>query len=660
MDFAYLNAVVKSSTVPPYDPWYSGGYLNYYYFGQFMVASLIRFTGIVPSVAYNLAVPWLFALTAGGVFSIVYGLAELTLRAKRVPPWSRRSPIYAGLLGVLFVLVVGNIDGLIQVFQGAVRVFFQDAAFGQFDFWRSSRMMAPDSLGHEITEFPFFTFLFADLHAHLIAIPVAITALAATSAAFLRIGRNRSKIETLVGLTVIGILVGSLRTINAWDFPTQLILTGIFLIGGQLLNSRRVFLEGLIIGVASTTFVIVVGYVVYLPFHASFELFNNGVVKSEFTTELWRYILINSIFVFLIISWFVFMLRERIYHAFTLVANPPMPGSGLRGWTWQVLMIILLAVVASLAVTGFAVVAFALMIGASVFAAGLVAHRSGISGSRYSLVSVVFVVMAMALAIGVDIFTVKDDIGRMNTVFKFYLQAWVLLGIASAYFLWVLADARKLSLSGVRLGRGVWLGLLTILVVGVMVYPILGTRDRSSTRFDMAGLGLDGMAYMESVTYQNDGTPLTLKYDLEAIEWMQENVEGSPVIIEGLTDLYRWGNRVSIYTGLPAVIGWDWHQRQQRVKYASSVSERRDEIDRFYDTPLRSSALKTLNKYQVKYVYIGELERAKYHSVGISKFKNMAADGLVQVYPPNGSDKETPVTIYKYVPIAHVSSGTTN
>ena len=521
-------------------------------------------------------------------------------------------------------------------------------------------MMAPDSLGHEITEFPFFTFLFADLHAHLIAIPVAITALGAAAAAFLRIGRNRSKIETLVGLTVIGILVGSLRTINAWDFPTQLILTGIFLIGGQLLNSRRVLLEGLIIGVASTTFVIVVGYVVYLPFHASFELFNNGVVKSEFTTELWRYILINSVFVFLIISWLVFMLRERLYHAFTLVANAPMPGSGLRGWTWQVLMIFLLAVVASLAVTGFAVIAFALMIGASVFAAGLVAHRSGISGSRYSLVAVGFVVMAMALAIGVDIFTVKDDIGRMNTVFKFYLQAWVLLGIASAYFLWVLADARKLSLSGVRLGRGVWVGLLSILFVGVMVYPILGTRDRNSTRFDMTGLGLDGMAYMESVTYQNDGTPLTLKYDLEAIEWMQENVEGSPVIIEGLTDLYRWGNRVSIYTGLPAVIGWDWHQRQQRVKYASSVSERRDEIDGFYDTPLRSSALKILNKYQVKYVYIGELERAKYHSVGISKFKSMAADGLVQVYPPNGSDKETPVVIYRYVPIAHVSSGTTN
>jgi uncharacterized membrane protein len=204
------------------------------------------------------------------------------------------------------------------------------------------------------------------------------------------------------------------------------------------------------------------------------------------------------------------------------------------------------------------------------------------------------------------------------------------------------------------------MALLAILVIGVMLYPILGTRDRNSTKFQMSGLGLDGMAYMNTVTYQDDEMPLTLKYDLEAIEWMQENVEGSPVIIEGLSDLYRWGNRVSIYTGLPAVVGWDWHQRQQRVKYAKSVSDRRDEIDRFYDTPLRASALEILDKYKVKYVYIGELERAKYRSAGIAKFKSMSADGLVQVYPATGSDMETPVVIYQYVPPAQVSGGNIN
>ncbi len=654
MDFAYLNAVVKSSTIPPYDPWYAGGYLNYYYFGQFMIASLIRFTGIVPSVAYNLAVPLLFALTVGGVYSITSGLAELTLRARRVPAWSRRSPVYAGLVAVVFVAVAGNIDGLLQVLQGFSRTFFMDQSFGEFDFWRSSRMMAPGSPGNEITEFPFFTFLFADLHAHLIAIPIAITALAASIAAYLRIGRNRSKFESLAGLFVIGVLVGSLRTINAWDFPTQLLLAGGFLVGGQLLATNRPVIERLVIGVASTLFVAVVGHLVYLPFHASFELFNSGVVKSEFSTDLWRYIVIHSIFLLAVISWLVFMWRERLSDAFEIISNAPAKGSGLRAWRWHIVFVLVAAVVATLAASGFATISFTVIVGALTLATGTVAYRTGLSGSRYAFVAIGMVVMAMALAAGVERFTVKDDIGRMNTVFKFYLQAWILLAMAAAYFLWFLGDAGKFSLSKLRAPRGVWMGLLAVLVIGVMVYPVLGTRDRNAVRFEHSGLGLDGMAYMETVVYNDAGGPLMLKYDFDAIEWLQENVEGSPVIIEGLSDQYRWGNRVSIYTGLPAVIGWDWHQRQQRVGYAGTVSQRRAEVDRFYDSTSIFAATAFLDRYDVKYVYVGEMERVKYPKNALAKFEEMESKGLVQVYPtPAMTDDgvETPVVIYEYAAV---------
>lgn len=650
MDFAYLNAVVRSSTLPPYDPWYSGGYLNYYYFGQFMLASLIRFTGIVPSVAYNLAVPLLFAFTVGGVFSIVSGLAELTLRARRIPAWSRRSPVYAGLVAAVLVAVAGNIDGLIQVLQGAGRVIFQGEPFGQFDFWRSSRMMAPDTGANEITEFPYFTFLFADLHAHLIAIPVAITAFAATIAAYLRIGRKRPWAESLMSLVVIGVLIGSLRTINAWDFPTQLMLAGAFLVGGQLLTPGRSIIGRLVVGVVSTAFVVAIGYVVYLPFHANFELFNDGVIKSQYRTELWRFIVIHSMFLLLIVSWLVFMWRERLGTAFAAITNAPMPGSGLRGWGWQVALVLVAAVVLALALTGFATIAFAVVISASVLGAGLAARRAALPGSRYSLVAVAMVVVAMALAAGVDVFTVKDDIGRMNTVFKFYLQAWVLLAMASSYFLWVLADAGKLSLSNLRAGRGVWLGMLAVVAVGIMVYPVLGTRARNATRFENNGLALDGMAFMETATYLDEEGPLTLKYDLDAIRWLQENVDGSPVIIEGLSDQYHWGNRISIYTGLPSVIGWDWHQRQQRVGYAISVTNRRREVDQFYEFPLRTTAVEILDKYNVRYVYVGEMERAKYPDAGLAKFDRMESDGLVQVYPAPGSNLDTPVVIYEYTP----------
>jgi YYY domain-containing protein len=651
MDFAYLNAVVKSSTIPPYDPWYAGGYLNYYYFGQFMIASLIRFTGIVPSVAYNLAVPLLFALTIGGVYSIVSGLAELTLRARRVPAWSRKSPVYAGLVAVVFVAIAGNIDGLLQVLQGFSRTYFIDEPFGQFDFWRSSRMMAPGSPGNEITEFPFFTFLFADLHAHLIAIPIAITAFAASIAVYLRIGRKRPWIESVAGLFVLGVLVGSLRTINAWDFPTQLLLAGGFIVGGQLLSSSRSLVERLVIGGVSTLFVLIVGHVVYLPFHANFELFNNGVLKSQFSTDLWRYMVIHSIFLVVIISWLVFMWRERLAHALYAVGNAPMPGTGLAGWTWQIVLVLVAAVIATLAITGFATIAFAVIVGASVLAAGVTAQRSGLPGSRYSLVAVGMVVMAMALTAGVDMFTVKDDIGRMNTVFKFYLQAWILLAMASAYFLWFLADAGKLSFSNLKTGRGVWMALLAVLLIGVMVYPVLGTRHRNAQRFEHIGLALDGMAYMEQVTYNDHEGPLELKHDFDAIEWMQLNIAGSPVIIEGLSDQYRWGNRVSIYTGLPSVIGWDWHQRQQRVGYAATVSKRRFQVDLFFDTSLRQTAIAFMDDFNVKYVYVGEMERAKYDSIGLEKFDKMEAQGLVQVYPTAemlAAGVDTPVVIYEY------------
>ena len=654
MDFAYLNAVVKSSTTPPYDPWYAGGYLNYYYFGQFIIASLIRFTGIVPSVAYNLAVPLLFALTVGGVYSIVSGLAELTLRARNVPAWSRRSPVYAGLAAVVLVVIAGNIDGLLQVLEGASRTLTSNQTFGFFDFWRSSRMMPPDPPGHEITEFPFFTFLFADLHAHLIAIPIAITAFAATISVYLRIGRRRPIVESLAGLFVLGVLVGSLRTINAWDFPTQLLLAGGFIVGGHLLTSGRSLISRLMVGVASTVFVLIVGHVVFLPFHSSFELFNNGVIKSRFTTDLLQYIEIHSVFLLMIISWLVYMWRERLSNALSSVANGPSPGSGAAGWIWQIVLVLVAAVVASLALTGFATIAFVVVVGASVLGAGLTSYSARSPGARYSLVAVGMVVMAMALGAGVDVFTVKDDIDRMNTVFKFYLQAWVLLAMASAYFGWVLADAGKLSFKNVRAGRGVWMGLLAVLVIGVMVYPVLGTRHRNTLRFEQSGLALDGMAYMETSTYVDKEGPLTLKYDFDAIEWMQENIEGSPVIIEGLADQYRWGNRISIYTGLPAVIGWDWHQRQQRVGYANTVTRRRVEVDQFFENSQRSTALSTLDKYNIRYVYIGEMERAKYSEAGLKKFARMETDGLVQVYPTSSlieAGLDTPVVIYEYTPV---------
>ena len=151
MDFAYLNAVLRSTIMPPYDPWFGGGYLNYYYWGQFLTAVFIRATGIEPVVAFNLAVPTFFALTVGGVYSIVYNLVRSAGRRLDdavgilggAPRWT---PVVLGLVGVAFVVVLGNLDGAIQVGHSVKNVLLGQP-FGEFDFWKSSRHDAAGPAG---------------------------------------------------------------------------------------------------------------------------------------------------------------------------------------------------------------------------------------------------------------------------------------------------------------------------------------------------------------------------------------------------------------------------------------------------------------------------------------------------------------------------------
>ncbi|MBI3978228.1 MAG: DUF2298 domain-containing protein, partial [Chloroflexi bacterium] len=193
MDFAYLNAVIRTTYFPAYDPWFAGGYLNYYYFGQVVVAAMAKLTGVVPEVSYNLAIPLLFALTLGGAFSVGSNLVRIVRREAVVPA------AVAGIGAGLLVSSAGNLDGLVQLadglwkagnlnirssipglselanaLAGANAVIFQGKALPVFDYWRSSRMMPPTI---SITEFPYFTFLFADLHAHLIGLPFTVLAI---------------------------------------------------------------------------------------------------------------------------------------------------------------------------------------------------------------------------------------------------------------------------------------------------------------------------------------------------------------------------------------------------------------------------------------------------------------------------------------------------
>jgi uncharacterized membrane protein len=250
---------------------------------------------------------------------------------------------------------------------------------------------------------------------------------------------------------------------------------------------------------------------------------------------------------------------------------------------------------------------------------------------------------------------VQGDIGRMNTVFKFYEQVWLLFAVCSAAALgWLLEPLG----SWLPAWRTAWRVTLGLLVFSALLFTFYGTMAKIKDRWvPTAPHTLDGTAYMPYATYYESypnvtpntppdlaGINMDLSQDYRAIRWMQENVQGSPVIVEANSpNLYRWYTRFTINTGLPGVVGWEWHEQQQRALYPSWVSKRLDDVDQFYTTVDTDTVKQFLSLYQVKYIVVGQLEEVRYAGPGLDKFTAFNGNLWNQVY----HDKDT--TIYEVI-----------
>jgi uncharacterized membrane protein len=232
-----------------------------------------------------------------------------------------------------------------------------------------------------------------------------------------------------------------------------------------------------------------------------------------------------------------------------------------------------------------------------------------------------FIGTGLLLTIMVEIVVVSGDIGRMNTVFKFYLQTWTLFAVSSgAALYWLLADMNYWQLRH----KTIWQFILSALVFSAVLYPLLGTAAKIMDRMEeTAPHSLNGITFMQYATYFDEGVEMDLNQDYNAIRWMQDNISGSPVIVEANSVEYHWGTRYTIYTGLPGVVGWNWHQRQQRTATPHDwIFERVDGIHEFYLTQDLEWTRNFLKNYDVSYVVLGQLERAKYPGPGLAKFES--------------------------------------
>jgi YYY domain-containing protein len=790
MDYALFNAIRRSTTFPPHDPWLAGYSLNYYYFGYLLMASMSLLSGIEPAVAYNLSLALIFALTALGAAGIVTNLISLTENQEppRGYPNENRGPRHPTpvlgswltlrvpvLLTVVLVLFAGNQGGALQVITGTEMAVALDGpdlaraianglgprqpltlqktfrgdyfdgtsvitptsitiAADNFNWWNSTRAVWDDytrrgdpSRHYAITEFPFFSFWLGDMHPHVMALPfgllalaLALQTLARPAAPAFAMGRRG-----WLDLALTGLVLGSLYVTNSWDFPTYVLL----FLGALLLLYVRLGSTTRSTGAPSpphpltpsplhgiwwqhyarqAVMVLVAAVTLFAPFYLTFhslvgrkESLVNLPILATLTrtlgfvtwskTPLYSFLIIFGLFLVPLVGYLIVQGRyqgqqvsepagdQEIEEPPTAAPVAPSPRQPVTADLLRILPYATLVVFILGPLLGFPLLA---LLPLAIYAAMLAVKHAARAAAAFVLLAFA---LGCLICFGTEVIYIRDVFeARLNTIFKFYYQVWLIWGVLAGYALWWLAVRRRMSdrtenrerapagstenhPEGTRprteepprgypttrrvpdkeqgttdhgprttdhgrgVGRWVLLGLFgvlfAVLLAGALVYPWLTI---SKAFREGAPVGLAGKTPRESTP---DGAA--------AIAWLRANTAWDAVILEAVGDPYNnvgFGG-VSASTGLATVLGWPGHEDQWRGGDPAGLAQigpRRADVTDIYSTTDAQHARELLQKYNVRYVYVGELERQGFSPESLAKFDQLGdvafQQGEVTIY----------------------------
>jgi YYY domain-containing protein len=631
-----LNAVMRADSFPAHDPWLSGHSLSYYYFGYLVVSTVAKLTATSASVAFNLGIVLCAALMITAGFSLIYNLlAGMT---------SRTRALAFALLGGLLPLIIGNVEGVFEL--AAAHGVGTDGLYRLLDisgldavrntdkwypnewlwWYRASRIATPA----EYTPFPFFSVLDGALHSEVLSLPFVVLAMG-VAFQFLRSPERLGGRFWLAHpwmLVATALILGALAFLQVWDALTFGFLLVLAALLANILWARRLSLEALRDTATFAVPLMAVAIVAYAPFYAGSTGGVSGIGPQEAAIG---FNLFPPEAVAARLSPFLLFWMPLIW----LPASLVVAGLGLRegrakglllASRWLLLPLALFVVWAimigerqgldglpdELEARGWGWVTFAGLAALLAAATFVLARRLRAEASQEAHRSTVFVLAmvftALLLIFGTELFYVQEPIGtRHNTTFKFYYQAWLLFGLVSAFALCYLT--RKAAEGGRfrAAGRWTWLGLTAVILVAGLVYPVAGTFYRTG---DLGNhQTLDGMAWLRQANPS----------EYQAIRWLNEDVKGTPVILEAVGDIYTSFGRISSGTGLPTVLEWPRHEEQWRGS-TKPFEGRWDDIERAYNTTSVTEARSILDKYDVEYVYVGWLERETYDAAGLAKF----------------------------------------
>jgi YYY domain-containing protein len=693
MELAFINAIMHSPAFPPHDPWLSGYAISYYYFGYVITAMLAEATGVPGSVAFNLMLALVFALSAVGAYGVVYDLlaAWRKARASRSGPGSGESQPSLGLplLGPFFLLIVSNFEGFLEILHniGAFWTYKPDgsavsAFWTWLDikdlsqapslplnwiperymwWWRASRVIQDYDLSgawHEIIdEFPFFSYLLGDLHPHVLSMPFNLLAIALALNLFLGAWEGELKLFGVhlfikpAGMLFFAFVLGGLAFLNTWD-----ILFGFALLAGVYLlkwaSEKGWAWEHLKELLALLMLTGLLAILLYLPFYVGFSSQASGILPNLVNptrgAQLWVFwgALFLPVAGLLVYLWRGENRARDWLRGFGL-AGGPILALWLFSWLLGLLVlavnhqdaqqVISLQGMSSVgAFFGAATLRRLAYFGGWLSLLGLIgmplaflvkaggdrqAEKQPVAApqSDLSFFVLLLVLVAGVLILAPDFVFLHDEFNdRMNTVFKFYYQGWLLLSMAAAFGVAVL-------LKTLRGTPGLLYRVGLVLVLGMAcTYPVLAVLNRTEN-FKIP-------AFLQTLAAtRSSGEPSPLKTalkvwtldgavtfdsyypdDAAAVRWLQAAPAGVLVEATKIDASYTDYAHISEYSGLPTVLGWPMHEDQWRGTYAIQGTRLAD-IQRLYETHNWTDAQAILGQYGIRYVYVGTLERQTYH-----------------------------------------------
>ena len=561
MDYGFMEALMRSTELPPRDLWYSDGHINYYYGGQYFAVFLTKISGSSVAVTYNLMRTFVAGLAFVLPFSLVFQMTE-DIFGKGLTGRKRVLPYLAGILAGGGVSLAGNMH---YVIYSKILPWIQKLKGTELEtgYWfpDATRYIGydPDVPDKTIHEFPSYSFVLGDLHAHVVNIMFVLTVIGILYAWMRSVRMGEAAVEKKSGkafwkrqlliphILLVSGMLGMFQWTNYWDFVIYFVVTG-----GTVLFTNWIRFRGRarrILAVTALQAVEVLGisFLVILPFTLQFDSMVQGVALAQNHSMMHQLLVLWGLPVFLTILFIVFVLWEKLH-----LLKRKTPYTLLRSIKTPDLFTVIMGLCAI----------------------GLVA-----------IPELVYVR---------DIY--ENGNARANTMFKLTYQAYILFGMTMAYVIFRLLFLARQKAVKILAAAGAFCLLWTFGYFGNSVHSWFGDVTDPS-----AYQGLNATAFLET----------DFPEDAEGIRWLRSNIEGSPVVLEANGDSYTGYERVSAMTGLPTVLGWYVHEWLWRNDVAD-LNERSADVETIYTSNDEEQVKALLEKYQVSYIFLGSKEREKY------------------------------------------------